>query len=152
LATVLSDLFLFTGSDYTFGIFKLSLYVGLIINRMYMCFIKFALNVIMKFQCFFFISKHESYNLPLTKYKNKIEMNISHIISFLGAISRNRNCLPIQSTQVHLIFSGVFMLLNLVFCVMFCRSLYVLFSYIFWRLYCLTFSYLQDMHMTMIVW
>jgi hypothetical protein len=41
-------------------------------------------------------------------------------------------------------FNGIRVGRLLVFCVMYCRSLFVLLSFFFWSLYCLSFSYLPS--------
>jgi hypothetical protein len=44
-------------------------------------------------------------------------------------------------------FSGVRVTRSLVFCVVFCRSLFVLLSFFFWSLCCLSFFDLRLLHM-----
>jgi hypothetical protein len=44
---------------------------------------------------------------------------------------------PPKLPSLHSVFSGVRVALSLVFCVVFCRSLFVLLSFFFWPLYCL---------------
>jgi hypothetical protein len=56
------------------------------------------------------------------------------VIVFLARVARrcnmwSRNCLPFRSTWVHPGFCGVHVTRSLVFCVMFCPSLFVLFPF-----------------------
>jgi len=65
-----------------------------------------------------------------------------------GCYKLSRNCKPFRSTWVHLRFSGVRVDRSVVFCVVFCRSVFVLVWSVycplfFWPLYCLSFFHFQ---------
>ena len=55
-----------------------------------------------------------------------------------------RNYLPFRTTRVH---PPVRVTRFLVFCVMFCRSLFVPLSFYFWPLYCLSFLLIKIAHL-----
>ena len=56
-----------------------------------------------------------------------------------GATHGPGTAYPSEATEFTPIFSWVRVIRSLDFCVLFCRSLFVLFSF-FWQLYCLTFE------------
>jgi hypothetical protein len=56
------------------------------------------------------------------------------------------------ASEFTLVIRGVRVAQSLVFCIVFCKSLFVLLSFFFWPLYCLSFFYLQLLITSLVSW
>jgi len=81
-------------------------------------------------------NKISTYILHTLKYWRKCIKGILKCFLFIFTSEMFGDCLPLRSTWIHTRFSGIPVARSLVFCVVFCISLFVLFL---WPLYCVSF-------------